>query len=101
MYDLLREREVEPEHRVYCEEELLEIAKGLLVFSDQATENEFSHINKQNNTLFVAAIYYVCGYGAIASFLLKRMVNVYFETQAAQQLYSLIRGKEYPESEKK
>lgn len=101
MYGLLREREVNPDCREHCEEILLQIAKGLLVFSDQRTENEFSHINKQNNTLFVATIYYVCGYGAIASLLLKQMDDVYFETKAAQQLYSLIRGKEYPEGDEK
>lgn len=101
MYKKLRAREDDPEDRERHEKALLKIAKGLLVFSDPATEFEFSHINKQNNTLFVATIYYVCGYGAIASLLLKRMGDVYFESPAAQQLYSLIRGKEYPDGEEK
>ena len=101
MYDLLRERERDPQNGEEYEKELLEIAKGLLVFSDPSTEDEFSHINKQNNTLFVATIYFICGYEAIASLLLKRTMNVYYETEAAQQLYSLIRGKEYPEGDEK
>lgn len=101
MYDLLRNREDDIKHKEQYEQELLKVAKGLLVFSDPSTENEFSHINKQNNTLFVATIYYICGYEAIASLLLKRMGNVYYETKAAQQLYSLVRGKEYPDGEEK
>jgi superfamily II DNA/RNA helicase len=101
MYDCMRAREVEPNKRESYENELLRIAKGLLVFSDPSTENEFSHINKKNNTLFVATIYYICGYSAIASLLLKKMDDVYFETYAAQQLYALIQGKEYPDGEEK
>ena len=101
MYNFLRTREVEPDMKDCCERALLKIAKGLLVFSDPSTESEFSHINKQNNTLFVATIYYVCGYGAIASLLLKRMGEVYYETSAAQQLYALLRGMEYPDGEEK
>lgn len=101
MYNLLRARETDVENRERYEKALLTIAKGLLVFSDSSTESAFSHINKQNNTLFVATIYYVCGYGAIATLLMKKMTDVYFESAAAQQLYSLIRGKEYPEGEEK
>lgn len=101
MYELLRKREEDGKHREQYEQVLLKIAKGLLVFSDPSTEDEFTHINKQNNTLIVATIYYICGYEAIASLLLKRMGEVFYETRAAQQLYSLIRGKEYPDGEEK
>lgn len=101
MYDLLRARERNLQNKEQYEAELLKIAKGLLVFSDPATENAFAHINKQNNTLFVATIYYICGYEAIASLLLKRMGDVYLETEAAQQLYALIRGKDYPADEER
>lgn len=101
MYDLLRARERDLLHKEIYETELLKIAIGLLVFSDPATEDAFTHINKHNNTLFVAAIYYICGYEAIASLLLKRMGDVYLETEAAQQLYALIRGKDYPADEER
>lgn len=101
MYDLLRARERDLLHKEKYETELLKIAIGLLVFSDPATEDAFTHINKHNNTLFVATIYYICGYEAIASLLLKRMGDVYLETEAAQQLYALIRGKDYPADEER
>jgi len=101
MYDLLRGRGEDVEHRRSYERILLKIAKGLLVFSDPSTEEGFSHINKHNNTLFVATIYYICGYEAIASLLLRRSNPIFLETSAAQQLYSLVRGAEYPDSEEK
>lgn len=99
MYELLRIREKDPEHAERYERALLRIAKGLLVFSDPATEVAFGHINKQNNTLFVATIYYVCGYEAIASLLLKRAAEVYYESEAARQLYTLVSGREYPQED--
>ena len=101
MYDLLRAREDDIQQREKYEKTLLKIAKGLLVFSDPSTEDAFSHINKQNNTLFVATVYYICGYEAIASLLLNRMGEVYLETEAAQQLYALVKGKDYPADEER
>ena len=53
------------------EDELREIAKGLLVYSDNDTQQEFEDIDKEENHLYVAAIYYLVGYEAIASYLLK------------------------------
>lgn len=101
MYELLRRREIDSEHSARYEKALLRIAKGLLVFSDSATEDAFGHINKENNTLFVATIYYVCGYEAIAALLLKRVGEVNYDSEAARQLYSLVSGKEYNWNERK
>lgn len=101
MYDLLQGRDEDVEHRRSYERILLKIAKGLLVFSDPSTEEDFSHINKNNNTLFVSTIYYICGYEAIASLLLRLANPIFMETAAAQQLYSLVRGAEYPDREEK
>lgn len=95
MFDLLKVWDAGQENRRELQKELLKIAKGLLVFSDKATEKEFHHINKENNTLFVATIYYLCGYEAIAALFLRKMTYISFETDAAKELYSLIRGKEY------
>lgn len=100
-YKLLRRRENDPEHKLRYERALLRIAKGLLVFSAPATEDAFGHINKQNNTLFVATIYYVCGYEAIASLLLRQASDAFYESEAARQLYSLVSGQEYHRNDRK
>ena len=95
MFDLLKAWDADHENRRELQEKLLKIAKGLLLFSDKATEKEFNHINKENNALFVATIYYMCGYEAIAALFLRRMTYISFETVAAKELYSLIQGKDY------
>ena len=51
---------------------LREIAKGLLIYSDNDTQQEFEGVDKEENHLYVAAIYYLIGYEAIASLLLRR-----------------------------
>ena len=52
---------------------LLEVAKGLLLYSDEKTRDLFQGVNQVNNTLFVATIYYVCQYEAVASVVLKNL----------------------------
>ena len=46
---------------------LAEVARGLIVYSENHTAGDFKGVNRKNNHLFVAAIYYVCGFEAIAS----------------------------------
>lgn len=82
-------------------DELLEVAKGLSIYSDRDTEELFGHIDKQENVLYVAAVYYLTGYEAIASLLLKAcnlqsVNNVYGRLLA----YLILGGKEdYPETD--
>ena len=82
-------------------DELLEVAKGLSIYSDRDTEDLFGHIDKQENVLYVAAVYYLTGYEAIASLLLKAcdlqsVNNVYGKLLA----YLILGGKEdYPETD--
>lgn len=63
-------------------EEILELAKGLLIYSDKDTQELFEHVDKQENMLYVATLYYLIGYEAIAFLLirdlpLERINNVY------------------------
>ena len=71
-------------------EDLLDVAKGLLVYSNPKTKDLFNGVNQVNNTLFVAAIYYVCQYEAIASFVLRQLKINYFKTAAGRKLYYII-----------
>lgn len=71
---------------------LLNIAKGLLVYSYPCTKSYFRHVNQFNNTLFVAAIYYICCYEAIASLLLKNLNMDDLETLSAKISYYIISG---------
>ena len=71
-------------------EKLLDIAKGLLLYSDQNTQELFNGVNQVNNTLFVAAIYYVCQYEAIASVVLKLLNINDLKTAAGRKLFYII-----------
>lgn len=71
---------------------LAEIAKGLLVYSETYTAKGFYGVNQINNHLFVASIYYICDYEAIASLLLKEYRIGDYETNAAQLMFYIISG---------
>lgn len=73
-------------------EKLLEIAKGLLLYSDPNTQTLFNGVNQVNNTLFVAAIYYVCQYEAIASLVLRRLWLTQIRTISGRKMYYVIKA---------
>lgn len=70
---------------------LLSVAKGLLLYSNDQTRDLFEGVNQINNTLFVAVIYYVCQYEAIASLVLKNLKIRDFKTRAGRRIYYIIR----------
>lgn len=71
---------------------LREIAKGLLIYSDNDTQQEFEGVDKEENHLYVAAIYYLIGYEAIASLLLRRKKCSNYGNEYAQLLCFLLKG---------
>ena len=82
-------------------EELLEIAKGLAIYSDKDTQELFEHIDKQENMLYVAAVYYLAGYEAIASLLLRGCQLAEINNAYGKLIAYLIRGgkDDYSETE--
>lgn len=70
---------------------LLDVAKGLLVYSDESTRDQFLYVNQAENALYVAAIYYVCQYEAIASLILKKLIiDQFSDSEAARKIYYII-----------
>ena len=90
MYNILRETEnAEYETRT---EELVKVAKAMLVYSEQVSERNFEGIDKVSNHLYVATIYFLIGYEAIASCVLRgRDINDY-GTEPAQLIYYIVSG---------
>lgn len=82
-------------------EELLAIAKGLAIYSDKDTQELFDHIDKRENMLYVAAVYYLAGYEAIASLLLRDCQLSEINNAYAKLIAYLIRGgkDDYPATE--
>lgn len=80
------------ENKEIIKQSLADIAKGLIVYSEDYTYNEFEGVNVVNNHIFVAAIYYICGYEAIASLLLKPFSIHYYSSAAGQLMFYIISG---------
>ena len=99
MFFLLEE--VEDGNYAARTQELLEIAKGLAIYSDRDTQDLFEHIDKQENILYVAAVYYLAGYEAIASLLLRGCQLAEINNAYGKLIAYLIRGgnDDYPETE--
>lgn len=71
---------------------LADIAKGLIVYSEVYTHEDFDGVNIPNNHLFVSAIYYICGYEAIASLLLKPFTIYHFTSVSGKLMFYIISG---------
>lgn len=84
-------------------DELLELAKGLLIYSDKDTHELFDGIDKLENTLYVAAVYYLVGYEAIASLLLQSIKIEDINNKYGRLVAYLIKGakQEPPETDDK
>lgn len=73
---------------------LLQIVKGLLVYSEETTAENFDGVNRNNNLLYIAAIYYLCEYNALSKLFMMRAQKYEFENESAQLLYSIMAGSE-------
>ena len=75
-------------------EYLLQVVKGLLVYSEETTAGNFQGVNRNNNLLYIAAIYYLCEYNALSQLFVWRAKTYEFENESAQLLYSIMAGSE-------
>lgn len=72
--------------------ELLQVAKGLILYSNPSTANNFTGVNCVNNMLYVATIYYLCGYKAISILLVKKINNTNFLHSSTRLLHYILSG---------
>ena len=93
MYNILQE--VEDARYDTRLDELADIAHALLVYSDRFTESDFSGIDKISNQLYVASIYFLIGYEAIGSFILRGYDLNSFSTNSAIIAFYIVSGSAY------
>ena len=91
MFFTMRDRELTLENK---KEHLLRIVTGLLIYSEEATASNFNGVNRNNNLLYIAAIYYLCEYNALSQLFMWRAKGYEFENESAQLLYSIMAGSE-------
>lgn len=72
--------------------ELLSIAHGLEIFNNEQSCFNFDGVNKDFNVLYVAVLYYLCHYEAVATFFLKDCQSSKLNTDSACMIYSIIKG---------
>ncbi len=71
---------------------LHKIAAALLNYSDSKTREAFQGVNKVDNQLYAASIYYLTGYETIASYLLRDYSCQDYSTDAAKTIYGICSG---------
>lgn len=74
--------------------ELVEIAQAMLVYSERISEQHFEDIDKESNHLYVASLFFLAGYEAVATFILKQYSIENFTTVSAKTIYYIISGGE-------
>jgi superfamily II DNA/RNA helicase len=71
---------------------LLQIVKGLLLYSEDSTADHFIGVNRNNNLLYISAIYYLCEYNALASLFMWRASKYTYDNESSQLLYCIMAG---------
>ena len=87
MFFTMRNSELKPEDKKGI---LLQIVKGLLIYSEERTAENFDGVNRNNNLLYISAIYYLCEYNALSQLFMWRAQKYEFENESAQLLYSIM-----------
>lgn len=71
---------------------LLALVKGLLLYSQKETADAFHGVRLLNNQLYVASIYYLCDYSAVASWVMSDIQMDAYEDESAQLLSFIVSG---------
>ena len=79
--------------------ELLNIAYGMEIFNERWRKSDFAGINRNDNALYVAVIYYLCDYEAVASMYIHDCHYVDLRTKAARAIFYIISGGEIRDNE--
>ena len=74
--------------------ELLNLVHGLEIFNERWRKSDFVGVNRNDNALYVAVIYYLCNYEAVAAMYIRECRLENLRTDAAQMLFYIISGGE-------
>ena len=82
----------EREKRESIKSVLMDLVKGLLVYSQKETEGDFHGVRQINNQLYVASLYYLCDYAAISSWVMGDTQMDEYENESSQVLSFIVTG---------
>lgn len=89
LFFTIREESIDVES---TKEELLQVVKGLMLYSDDNTAENFKGVNRHNNLLYIAAIYFLCEYYALSHLFMWKARRYNYGNESAQLLYSILAG---------
>ena len=72
--------------------ELLNLAHGMEIFNEHWKQSEFAGVNRNDNALYVASIYYLCNYEAVAAMYIHNCRLADLRTDAARTIFYIISG---------
>lgn len=72
--------------------ELLNLVHGLEIFNERWRKSDFVGVNRNDNALYVAVIYYLCNYEAVAAMYIRECRLENLRTDAAQMIYYILSG---------
>ena len=72
--------------------ELLNLAHGMEIFNERWKQSEFAGVNRNDNALYVASIYYLCDYEAVAAMYIHDCRLTDLRTDAARTIFYIISG---------
>ena len=72
--------------------ELLNLAHGMEIFNERWKQSEFVGVNRNDNALYVAVIYYLCDYEAVAAMYIRDCRLADLRTDAARTIFYIISG---------
>lgn len=71
---------------------MMETACGLEVFYDRLPQTDFAGVDRNTTLLYIAAIYYLCGYPDVANVYIRRCGLSQLKSEAAMRIWAIVSG---------
>ena len=92
MFNILNMEDSEEHDDNWRKAELLNLAHGMEIFNEQWKQADFEGVNRNDNALYVAALYYLCDYEAVAAMYIRECRLELLKTDAARLIFYIISG---------
>lgn len=73
---------------------MMETACGLEVFYDRLPQTDFAGVDRNTTLLYIAAIYYLCGYPAVANVYIRHCNHSQLKSESAARIWAIVAGED-------
>lgn len=92
MFNILNMEDSEEHDDNRRKAELLNLAHGMEIFNERWKQADFEGVNRNDNALYVAALYYLCDYEAVSAMYIRDCRLELLKTDAARLIFYVISG---------